>query len=881
MNGKWRGLIVVGVALTTAAAGLCGQLVSAAATQPIPKADPETRAARLVARMTLDEKASQLRHDSPAIPRLGIPAYNWWSEGLHGVARAGHATVFPQAIALAATWDAPLIGRVADVIGTEFRAKYLATRAADGGSTGYRGLTVWSPNVNIFRDPRWGRGQETYGEDPYLTSRMAVAFIRGLQGNDPDYFKTIAVVKHFAVHSGPESARHRENVQPSAHDLEDTYLPAFRAAITEAKVQGVMCAYNAIDGAPACASPLLASRIRGAWGFRGHIVSDCGAIGDFFWAGAHHYSATPERAVAAALNAGTDLFCGQFGIDPPEDPQVIIRAVKTGLVSEATVDRAVTRLIAARIRLGLLDPPAGRAPFAAIAKTAFDTPAHRELATAVARSSMVLLKNDGLLPLAKAPARIAVIGPNADSVDALVGNYNGDPSNPVTVLAGLRQRFPGSRIDYVPGAGLVGAPFDAVPDTAFCRDDDCTRPGLAVASFGNRDLGGSPDERTTGNVVTAWERPAGNGQGGSMRWSGFITAPETGRYRLKLSGEHGYRILIDGKLLVDAWTAADPARVPDGGVTLSAGERHAIQVEARQDGERGDQRLLWARPSVQEDAATAAAASADVVIFVGGLSPTLEGEEMQVDAAGFAGGDRTSLDLPAPQQALLERLSTIGKPVVLVLMNGSALSIDWADRHVPAIIEAWYPGGDGGRAVADLIAGDFSPSGRLPVTFYRDTAQLPPFEDYRMAGRTYRYFAGPVLYPFGYGLSYTRFAYGKPVLSGASMLPGESVTVSVPVTNVGDRDGDEITQLYTRIGRPGAPIHALQRFQRVGLKRGETRIVRFTLDDRALSVVDPQGQRMIVPGLVRIWIGGGQPGARNAPGAGVQLQVVGRRQLPL
>jgi beta-glucosidase len=837
-------------------------------------------ATQMVGRMTLEEKASQLRHDSPAIPRLGIPAYNWWSEGLHGVARAGNATVFPQAIALAATWDAPLIGRTADVIGTEFRAKYAATRAADGGSAGYRGLTVWSPNVNIFRDPRWGRGQETYGEDPYLTSRMAVAFIRGLQGDDPRYFKTIAVVKHFAVHSGPESARHRENVFPTAHDLEDTYLPAFRAAIVEAKAQGVMCAYNAVDGTPACASPLLASRIRDAWGFSGHIVSDCGAIADFFMAGAHRYSATPEQAVAAALNAGTDLICGQFSLGEREDPQVIVRAVRSGLVSEAVVDRAVARLIAARIRLGLLDPPS-TPPFSGIGKDQFDTPEHRRLAADAARASLVLLKNDGLLPLAKAPARIAVIGPNADSVDALVGNYNGTPSRPVTVLAGLRQRFPDSRITYVPGTGLVGAPLEPVPDAALCADQACTRPGVATASFADPALKGVATPGTASSIAINWGRPVRGDRNSSMRWTGFITAAETGRYRLKLSGENGYRIIIDGKPLVDAWNAVDPGRVPDGEVALTAGERHSILVEAQQRGDRGEQRLLWATPGNREDAAIKAAADVDLVVFVGGLSAKLEGEEMRVDAPGFAGGDRTSLDLPAPQQALLERLAGLGKPVVLVLMNGSALSINWADRHVPAIIEAWYPGGEGGRAVADLIAGDFSPSGRLPVTFYRAAGQLPPFEDYRMAGRTYRYFTGPVLYPFGYGLSYTRFAYGTPTLDRTRMQPGQPVVVSVAVTNVGNRDGDEVAQLYTTIARAGAPIRSLQGFQRLTLKRGETRVVRFTLDDRALSVVDRQGHRALVPGLVRLWVGGGQSRSPGSAGAEAALHITGSRQLPL
>jgi beta-glucosidase len=712
----------------------CSAMATVASAQQTASIDQ--RAAAIVARMTLDEKAGQLRHKASAIPRLNIPAYNWWSEGLHGVARAGNATVFPQAIGLAATFDAPLIGRVADTIATEFRAKYVERRLPDGGSEGYRGLTVWSPNINIFRDPRWGRGQETFGEDPFLTSRIGVAFIRGLQGSDPTQFKTIATAKHFAVHSGPESDRHREDVHPSPHDLEDTYLPAFRAAVTEGKAQAVMCAYNAIDTVPACGSPLLQTRLRHDWGFKGHIVSDCAAIADFFRPDAHLYSKTPEAAVAAALNAGTDLICAEFDAERGDDPRVIVRAVRQGLVSEAVVDRAVQRLVAARLSLGLFGPP-GNGPYSGITKADNDTPAHRQLATEAARASLVLLKNNGLLPLKAAPRRIAVIGPNADSVDALVGNYNGTPSDPVTVLAGIKQRYPTARVDYVEGIGLVG-------------------------------------------------------------------------------------------------------------------------------------------PTAQSSDAAAldAARAADLVIFVGGLTAKLEGEEMKVEAAGFAGGDRTSIDLPAPQQALLERLHATGKPVVLVLMNGSALAVNWADRNLPAIVEAWYPGETGGRAVADLIAGDFSPSGRLPVTFYTGVDQLPAFKDYAMGARTYRYFAGAPLYSFGHGLSYTRFSYAKPVVARA----GDSVTVDI--TNAGSRAGDEVAQLYLSHNVPGAPIRALAGMQRVSLKPGETRSVTFALDARALSLVDAQGRRAVTPGTVDIWIGGGQPGAKVA-GAKTQLRIAKAQTLPL
>ncbi len=854
----------------------CSAMGSVASAQQAPPQSIDQRAAAIVARMTLDEKAGQLRHKASAIPRLAIPQYNWWSEGLHGVARAGTATVFPQAIGLAATFDAPLIGRVADTIGTEFRAKYVETRLPDGGSEGYRGLTVWSPNINIFRDPRWGRGQETFGEDPFLTARIGVAFIRGLQGSDPAQFKTIATAKHFAVHSGPESDRHREDVHPSPHDLEDTYLPAFRAAITEGNAQAVMCAYNAVDAVPACGSPLLASRIRGDWGFTGHIVSDCAAIADFFRPEAHLYSKTPEAAVAAALNAGTDLICADFDANRGDDPQVIVRAVRQGLVTEAVVDRAARRLVAARLSLGLFDPP-GTGPYAGITKADNDTPAHRQLSTEVARASLVLLKNNGLLPLKTAPRRIAVIGPNADSVDALVGNYNGTPSDPVTVLTGLKQRFPEARIDYVEGTGLVGPPLAAVPDAALCRDATCSTRGVTVEEFAGTALAGKPTRVAADTGVRfGWGSPTRAERSSSIRWSGFVVPTETGPYRFRLNSDAGYRIRIDGKELVNAWDAGDPAAITDGEVTLRAGQRYPIAVEAIQTGSRGEQQLMWSSFAQRETAAVTAARDADLVVFVGGLTAKLEGEEMRVEAAGFAGGDRTSIDLPAPQQALLERLHATGKPVVLVLMNGSALAVNWADRTLPAIVEAWYPGETGGRAVADLIAGDFSPSGRLPVTFYKGVDQLPPFKDYAMGARTYRYFAGTPLYPFGHGLSYTRFAYAKPVVARV----GDGASVTVAITNSGSRAGDEVAQLYLSHATAGAPIRALAGMQRVSLKPGETRSVRFALDARALSLVDSQGKRRVTPGTVDIWVGGGQPGP-DVAGAKGQLQITTSQALPL
>jgi beta-glucosidase len=703
-------------------------------------ADAGERARDLLARMSLEEKASQLQYDSPAIPRLGIPGYNWWNEGLHGVARAGNATVFPQAIGLAATWNSPLITRVADTVGTEFRAKYLEAAGPDGSSGIYRGLTVWSPNVNIFRDPRWGRGQETYGEDPYLTSRMGVAYVRGLQGDDAGAPKTSATVKHLAVHSGPEADRHREDIHPSRHDLIETYLPAFHAAVTEGKALSVMCAYNAVDGVPACANAsLLKDYLRSSWKFLGHVVSDCGAVADIHGDSAHRYAGTPEQAVAAALKAGTDVFC-EFGGSPTAAPATTVRAVRQGLLAEADIDRALLRLLEARIRLGLLETPANR-PFKEITAKDYDTPADRMLNLETARQSLVLLKNDGLLPLRRAPERIAVIGPNADSVDALVGNYSGTPSQPVTVLAGIRARFPKAQVSYIEGTGWVAPPLQEVPPASLCLDEACTRSGLKLERYDNLHLEGAPVAvEDVSKAEFKWGWPNAYDRKTSARWTGYLRATESGVHHFRLKSNQGYRIRVDGQLVTDLWDIAWPTSKM--ALSLTEGKVYRIEVEARQTGYDGEQKLQWTKPSSDDTAALEAARNADLVVFVSGLNWQLEGEEMTVHAPGFAGGDRTSIDLPAPQETLLERLGALGKPMVLVNMSGSAMALNWADRTLPAIIQAWYPGGEGGRAVAELIAGDFSPAGRLPVTFYKSAADLPPFKDYAMQGRTYKYFKG-------------------------------------------------------------------------------------------------------------------------------------------
>lgn len=876
----------------------------------------EARAAVIVAQLTLEEKAAQLGHTAPAIPRLGIPAYNWWNEALHGVARAGSATVFPQAIGMAASWDPALIARMGDIVSEEFRAKYLARLGPDGSAEWYRGLTVWSPNINIFRDPRWGRGQETYGEDPFLTGEIGVAYVKGLQGSDPHYLRTAATAKHYAVHSGPESNRHREDVHPSAYDLEATYLPAFRTLVTVSKVETVMCAYNAVDGIPACASDFLMNqRLRRDWGFTGHVVTDCGAAANIYREDSLRFTKTPELGVKEAFEAGMDLICGDYRNAMTTEVQPIINAVRQGLLPEAVLDVSLRRLFATRIKLGQFDPalargvadksmvplkldasmrrffanriklgqsdPAGHRPLTEIEPDA--APNHPALAREVADKSMVLLKNNGLLPITGSPRRIAVLGPNADSLDALLGNYNGTPIDPVTVLAGIKTRWPKAQVTYVEGAGLIGPPTPPIPAAALCQDAACRRRGLTAQVFtSHKGEGAAASRRVDPAPVALWWDEA---KDGSTVWSGFVKAPESGDYAFGFTGDDGFELWVDGKLIQRDWAERDAPSLSTGKVTLAAGKAYPIRLVAAQRGNRGDQKLTWSTPGMNGDDAVAAARGADLVVFVGGLSARVEGEEMKVEAEGFAGGDRTAIDLPRPQQALLERVVAAGKPTVLVLMNGSALSVNWADAHVPAIVEAWYPGAKGGAAVAGLLAGDTNPAGRLPVTFYKSLEGLPAFNDYTMKNRTYRYHQGEVLYPFGHGLSYTSFAYKAVQANESSVDADGAVTIHAVVTNTGARDGDEVVQLYlSRPGLDGAPIRSLAAFQRIALKQGESRAIRFTLSGRDLSTVDPDGTRRVAPGVVEAWVGGGQPvtraGLAMPAGGATRFEIRGELKLP-
>ncbi len=841
----------------------------------------ERRAADLVGRMTLEEKVSQMMDRAPAIDRLAIPEYNWWNEGLHGVARSGLATVFPQAIGFAATWDSSLVFRMASVISDEFRAKH-EDYVRRGEHQRYQGLTVWSPNINLFRDPRWGRGQETYGEDPYLTGRLAVPFIRGLQGDDPRYLKTIATVKHFAVHSGPEPLRHQFDAVVSERDLRESYLPHFEAGIREAGAYSLMCAYNRVFGAPACGSDLLLRNIlRGEWRFPGYVVSDCGAIDDIYQR--HRVAPTAAAAAALGVRSGTDLDCGREYAN-------LVEAVHQGLISEQAIDTAVTRLFVARFRLGMFDPPAA-VRWAQIPISVLDQPSHRALALQVARESMVLLKNArNLLPLRRDLGTIAVIGPNADQWRMLLGNYNGIPADPVTPLRGIREAVaPRTRVLYALGSDLADGFPVLAPVPARVLTNARGRPGLDVAFFSSRTMTGAPlFQRTDSTLDAHWGEGAPradmNVDDFGVRWTATLRPTHTGTYRLALVGTVKFQLYLDDSLVVQSVYPTHDGEFPDPRVAeteplrLEAGRRYRLRVDGEESYGEAELQLLWATPTeALESEAADAARRADVVVLCLGLTARLEGEEMRVAIEGFSGGDRTRLDLPAPQQHLLERIVALGKPTVLVLMSGSAVAVSWAQEHVPAILEAWYPGQAGGTAIAQVLFGAYNPGGRLPVTFYRDVADLPPFEDYRMAGRTYRFFEGVPLYPFGYGLSYTTFRYDRLRVSRDTLRGDDSMTVAVDVTNTGARGGDEVVQLYVRYPHSAVPRprRDLRGFRRVTLGPGESRTITFPLTASAFRYWDADAHRWAVEnGPVVVEIGASSGDIRQERG----LAVAGQRQ---
>ncbi|RPD88220.1 glycoside hydrolase family 3 protein [Luteimonas sp. 100069] len=817
--------------------------------------DFQTRAAALVAQMTLEEKAAQMQNDSPAIERLGLPAYDWWNEALHGVARAGGATVFPQAIGMAATFDVPLMDEVSRTISDEARAKHHEF-FRNGQHGRYQGLTFWSPNINIFRDPRWGRGQETYGEDPYLTARMGVSFVRGLQGVAPDgsplpesqggkYRKLDATAKHFAVHSGPEADRHTFDVHPSRRDLWETYLPAFETLVTEGQVKAVMGAYNRVYGESASGSKLLLRDIlRDQWGFEGYVMSDCWAIVDI-WKN-HKIVATPEEAAALAVKNGTELNCGSTYAEH------LPVAVRKGLIGEAELDDALTRLMTTRMELGMFDP-ADQVPWAGTPYTVNQAPAHDALARRAAQQSIVLLKNDGVLPLSKDIRRLAVIGPTADDTMALLGNYYGTPADPVTILRGIREASPRTEVVYARGADLVEGREDpaAMPliEPQYLRPQPGSNErGLRGEYFRNKALSGEPVlVRVDPQIGFRWDRgsPTDNlmarGEAGpdnavpnenfSIRWSGQLLPPVSGRYRLEVGANDGFRLYVDGTPVLDHWEDAERMRADSVELDLEAGRAYDLRLEYYEGERDAGVRLAWELPGAKSpfETALAAAQDADAVVFVGGLTGDVEGEEMTVNYPGFAGGDRTDIRLPATQQTLLEALHATGKPVVLVLTTGSALGVDWARQHLPGILVAWYPGQRGGNAVADVLFGDVSPAGRLPVTFYSADEQLPAFDDYDMAGRTYRYFKGEALYPFGHGLSFTTFDYSGLRLDRERAAPDDTVTATLTVRNSGGRASDEVVQIYLRPLAPAREraLRELRGFQRVHLAPGEARELSF------------------------------------------------------
>lgn len=835
----------------------------------------------LVSRMTLEEKTSQLVNQARAIPRLQVPAYDWWSEALHGVARAGTATVFPEPIGLAATFDAPLIHDMAVVIGTEARAKHnQAVRA--GHSDIMEGLDFWSPNINIFRDPRWGRGQETYGEDPFLTAKMGTAFVTGMQGDDPKYYRVISTPKHFAVHSGPEPARHSMDVPASKHDMEDTYLAAFRATVMEGQAGSVMCAYNRVNGEPACANTfLLQDQLRGAWKFNGYVVSDCDAVVDIF--SGHHYTKNMAGAAAVALKTGVDNECADFFTKATGNSDYVkyLDAVKQGLITEKDIDTAVKRLFTARFRLGMFDPPRMVA-YAQTPDSEIDSPAHRELALKTARESMVLLKNDGVVPLREDVKRILVVGPLAQNAEVLYGNYNGTPSRSTTAFEGIQQQFAAAAVTFVPGMNFLREEH-LIPTLVLATPDG--KPGLRAEYFSGTDFAGKPTVVRIDTYVdlqrfhpdrSALKVPKGLTDF-SARWTGFLTPAESGTYKMGLLGSMN-RLWVDGNLIVDDLALHDPIASTTA-MRLEKGRRYSVKVEYARGG--FGTRLVWL-PLIADPIGDAvmAAKEADVVVAVVGITSRLEGEEMKVDLPGFKAGDRTSLDLPKEEEDLVEALTSSGKPVVIVLMNGSALSVNWANQHANAILDAWYSGEEGGTAIAQTLAGVNNPAGRLPVTFYTGIDQLPPFEDYSMKNRTYRYFQGQPLYPFGYGLSYSKFEYGNLKLSKKELDAGDPLGVQVDVKNVSQREGDEVVELYLDFANmPGAPIRALRAFTRIHLGPGESRQVSFDLPPQDLSRVNEAGDRVITAGSYRVTVGGGQPGT-GASTAQDSFSIRGEQQLP-
>ncbi len=811
--------------------------------------DFDERVDILVAQMTVEEKISQLTNDADAIPRLKIPEYNWWNESLHGVARAGYATVFPQSITVAASFNKKLIKDIATVISDEARAKHHEfVRNEKRGI--YTGLDFWSPNINIFRDPRWGRGHETYGEDPYLTGELASQFILGLQGDHPKYFKTIATSKHFAVHSGPEKLRHSFDVDVSDRDLYETYLPAFRKTVVEANVYSVMGAYNRFRGESASGSDFLLNKLlRDEWGFKGYVVSDCGAIRDIHTN--HNLAESEAEAATIGVQGGCDLNCGGYY-------KFLNEALDKGLVAENDIDKAVKRLMLARFKMGLFDPEE-EVPYTKIPFSIVGADEHNTLARKAAQESIVLLKNeDQLLPLRKEQVKkIAVIGPNADNWESLVGNYHGTPIQPVTFLEGVKNKVePEIEVLYSEGSHLDENTHNLKPVPSVYFETSEGVQGLKAEYYNNTKFEGTPVmERIDDKIDFSWQhKPISKDliDNFSVRWTGNIIPPATGKYEFGVFSKRGMKLLINGQEISNGNGSVHHEKYTTEILELEAGKKYPVEVEYHSDETEAVAKLLWTMPerNILKEAIDITEKS-DVAIVVLGLSQRLEGE----------GGDREDINLPKEQMELLKAVKQTGKPVVLVLNAGSAIAINWAKENIDAIVNVGYPGEEGGNAFADVLFGDYNPAGRLPVTYYTSLEELPPFEDYNMEGRTYRYYEEEPLYPFGYGLSYTNFEYSDLSLPEV-VKAGENVELSVKVKNVGNRAGDEVVQLYLtdKSASTTRPIRQLEAFERIQLNDSETKTVEFTLTPRQLSMINDNDQRVIEEGEFEISVGGEQPG---------------------
>lgn len=790
-----------------------------------PDLSPEKRANDLLGRLTLEEKVLLMQNTSPAIPRLGIKAYDWWNEALHGVGRAGLATVFPQSIGMGASFNNDLLLQVFTAVSDEARAKSTQF-SKDGGLKRYQGLTMWTPNINIFRDPRWGRGQETYGEDPYLTAQMGMAVVRGLQGpEDQKYDKLHACAKHFAVHSGPEWNRHSfnaENINP--RDLWETYLPAFKDLVQKANVKEVMCAYNRLEGDPCCGSNrLLMQILRNEWGYQGLVVSDCGAISDFYMENAHKSHPNKEHASAGAVLNGTDVECGTNYASLPQ-------AVKEGLISEESIDTSVRRLLKARFELGEMDE---HVSWNEIPYSVVDSKEHRQLALRMAHESIVLLQNrKNVLPLNK-KMKIAVVGPNANDSVMQWGNYNGFPSHTVTLLEGIKQYVPEAQIIFEPGCDHTS---ELTLQSVFQQCSMDGKNGFSAKYWNNPKQEGNPDVLThvstpfhfitTGATTFA----AGvNLSNFSASYEAVFRPTQTEDISFRFQTQGATRLSIDGKEVAAGMNFKHNANVYT--LKAEAGKEYQIKIDfaffnrdAALDFDMGREVPVDFTKSIQR------IKSADVVIFAGGISPSLEGEEMRVTIPGFKGGDRETIELPAIQSRLISELKKAGKKVVFVNFSGSAIALPAEKESCDAILQAWYPGQAGGTAIADVLFGTYNPAGRLPVTFYKSTAQLPDFEDYNMTGRTYRYMKESPLFPFGYGLSYTTFQYGDATLSASTIGYDDKVTLNIPVSNVGKKDGEEVVQVYVRrSGDAEGPSHALRAFKRIAIGKGQTNQVEIPL----------------------------------------------------